>query len=288
MQKILIYGGTGLVGSRVLQLLSQNFELIAPGSSEVDLLNKEAVDENINQVKPDQILYAAGYTNVDKAEEEKTQCFGLNATAIQTIVETALKKQIPVHYLSTDYVFDGTKAEAPYLEEDEPNPLAIYAASKRAGEISVLQTSAKNSVLRLIMPYSALFTKKFDLVRLVISRIKSGEQVFGVTDQNINPIFVDDLVMAIGKILEKRASGTYHLGAANFTTPDKFIHLIANEFGFNEGLIQPQTFEEFSKTRPARRPQHSWLDTSKFRSEFGDGILHTVEDGIKIFKEQFR
>jgi dTDP-4-dehydrorhamnose reductase len=287
MQKILIYGGTGLVGSRVLELLSSNFEFIAPTSDEVDLLNEEDIKKNIEQINPEQVLYAAGYTNVDKAEEDQDLCFGLNTIAVKTISDISSNLNIPLHYLSTDYVFNGEKSDLAYTEEDEPSPLSVYAKSKRDGEVLALDSNPKNSVIRLIMPYSAVHTKKLDLVRLVLGRLKNGEKVFGVTDQNVNPIFVDDLVFAIGKILENKSSGIYHVGASSFTTPDKFLHLLAKEFNLDENLITPQSFDEFSKTRPAKRPQHSWLDTSKFNKDFGEGILHSVEDGIKLFKEQF-
>jgi len=285
-KKILLYGGTGLVGSRVAELLSDKFEIIAPTHSEVDLTNPKSIKENINQIKPDQILYAAGYTNVDKAEEETELCNKLNSGAVEIITESAKNLNSPLHYLSTDYVFDGTKEDAAYIETDTPNPLGVYAKSKRDGEDITLKISDKNSVLRLIMPYSAVYTKKLDLARTVLSRLKNKESVFGVVDQNINPIFVDDLIMAIGKILENQSNGIYHLGASSFTTPMKFIEKIAELFDLDKELIIKMDFAEFSQTRPAKRPQHSWLDTSKFINQFGSDILHTVGEGLELFKKQ--
>src|SRR5438105_2977605 len=129
-QKILLFGGSGLVGSRILQLLSERFEFIAPTHDQVDLTNSAQIQQNIAFIKPEQILYAAGYTNVDKAEEEQEMCSALNAKAVKDIAEVASSDKIPVHYLSTDYVFDGEKSNSAYTEEDEPNPLATYAKSK--------------------------------------------------------------------------------------------------------------------------------------------------------------
>lgn len=286
MQKILLYGGTGLVGSRILELLFNQFNFIAPTHQEVDLTNNAAISKNIKEVNPDQIIYAAGYTNVDKAEQEKKLCFLLNSEAVKTITETSLSLNTPFHYLSTDYVFNGKKEDAPYNEEDEPNPLSIYAKSKREGEIVTLKVSSKNSVLRLIMPYSASYERKLDLARTVLNRLRKGHQLFGVTDQKVNPIFVDDLVLAIKVLLKRGISGIYHLGASSFTTPFKFASKVAQEFDLDKNLITQITFAQFSKTRPAQRPQHSWLDTSKFEREFGEGILHTVENGLELFKQQ--
>lgn len=286
MQKILLYGGTGLVGSRILELLSKHFNFIAPTHQEVELTDSSAISANIKEVNPNQILYAAGFTNVDKAEEEQDLCFAINAQAVRIIVETANPLNIPVHYLSTDYVFNGEKEDIPYNEEDEPDPLSLYAKSKKEGEINTLNFSSKNSVIRLIMPYSAFYQKKLDLARTVLARLKNNQQVFGVVDQNVNPIFVDDSIKAVGELLKRQASGIYHLGAANFTTPFKFINLIAQMFRLDESLITPMKFADFAKTRPAKRPQHSWLDTTKFVKEFGSSILHSVEEGVEMFKRQ--
>lgn len=286
--KILLFGGTGLVGSRFIELNSKDFEIVAPEATEVDLLEEDAVRRNINEVSPRQVLYAAAYTNVDQAEKDSKLCYKLNVDAVKVILIEAKNLGIPFYYLSTDYVFDGTKKDSPYTEEDRPNPLSVYARSKYEGEQATLEASNKNSVLRLIMPYSATHTLKSDLVRTILSRLKEGNKVSGIIDQKINPIFVDDLVMAINEIIKKMTSGIYHLGASTFTTPFEFANLIADKFELDNGLIAKTTFEEFSKTRVAVRPQHSWLDASKFRKEFGENILHSVQEGLELFKKKYR
>lgn len=282
--KILLFGGTGLVGSRFQELLKDEFEIIAPTHLDVDLLNPDEIRKNINETKPDQILYAAGFTNVDKAEEEEELAYNLNSKVPKIITKTA--KGTPVIYLSTDYVFDGTKSEAPYKEEDLPNPLSTYAKSKREGEIAVLSEGNENLVLRLIMPYSAVYTKKMDLARIILNKLRNNEKVLGVSDQKINPIFVDHLSFAISKVIKAKTSGIYHLAATSFTTPLEFARLIALEFNLESNLIEQTTLEKFTKSRAAVRPKDSWLDTHKFINQFGNGILHSVEEGIKEFKSQ--
>lgn len=287
MKKVLVLGGTGLVGSRIVELLNKRFDLVYPPQSQLDVTSESQIEDSIDSIKPDQILYAAGYTNVDLAEKEKEKCFLLNTEAPKILAKIASQLNIPFHYLSTDYVFDGKKENRPYTEEDEPRPLdAVYAQSKRQGEVVTLDSSSKNSVLRLIMPFSAFYGQKMDIARLILSQLKRGEKIRGVVDQKVNPIFVDDLVMAIAKILEKKATGIYHLAAVSFTTPFEFMKEIARQFGFFEDLIGEMTFAEFRKTRPAKRSQHTWLDISKFQTEFGNGILHTIEEELRLFKIQ--
>jgi dTDP-4-dehydrorhamnose reductase len=287
MDKILLIGGTGLVGSRVLELLDKEFEFVSPSHDELDVLDPEKVKSAIEEINPSQVLYAAGFTNVDLAEEKREECFALNTKSPGYFVEVTASKNIPFYYLSTDYVFDGEKEDAPYTEEDTPNPVEQnYAQSKYEGERVVLNASQINSVLRIIMPFSAVFTKKLDLARLFVNKLKNGEKISGIYNQKINPIFVDDLVNALGEILKKRTSGIYHLAATDFTTPYDYAKTVAKVFRFDEGLIEKVDFHEYVKTRPAKRPQNTWMDTTKFRKEFGEGILHSVEEEIISFKKQ--
>lgn len=287
-EKILLFGGSGLVGSRILQLFNENFEIIAPTHFEFDVTDASFTLQNVGIIKPDQILYAAGFTAVDKAEEQSAESLQLNSMAVLWLTTACKKLDIPFHYLSTDYVFDGKKEDAAYKEDDLAQPVEqVYAISKRLGEEITLSADSRNSVLRLIMPYSAHFDKKLDLARLTISKLKAGESMNGVIDQNINPIFVDDLVYAIDKILQNHASGIYHLGATDYTTPYDYLKKIAVIFELNQELIKPWKFTDFAPTRPAKRPQHSWLDTTKFRSDFGSDIIHTIDEGLKLFKTQY-
>lgn len=288
MSKVLIYGGSGLVGSRVLELLNNDFEFIAPTHQDLDLTNFKEIEQNIHKVKPSLILYAAGFTNVDLAEEKKEECYLLNSKVVKVIAEFANSLNTPFYYLSTDYVFNGEKEDSPYSEEDEPDPLSTYGKSKREGEIATLSISSKNCVIRLIMPFRARYDKKLDIVRLTLENLKKGKKMFGIIDQNINPIFVDDLVYAIGLILKKKAFGIYHIGATTYTTPEKFLKKIAQIFKLNENLIEGVSFKEFSKTKIAKRPKNSWLEIKKFRKEFGEEILHSVDDGLNLFKKQLQ
>ena len=162
-QKILIYGGTGQIGSVAVKNLAKHFEVIAPTHKQVDVTGRQSVLKNINAVKPSQILYCAGYTDTDGARQEADKSFLLNCGAVLHIAYYAAKKKIPFHYLSTELVFNGEKSDKPYTEEDLPDPLLINGKTKRLGEIAALSTSKYNSVLRLIMCYSTYYPKKTDL-----------------------------------------------------------------------------------------------------------------------------
>lgn len=286
-EKILIFGSTGQIGSRAVELLTTKFEIIAPTHQEIDVSDRERIEEFIDQVKPTQILYCVGFTNIDRAKDFLKDAFLLNAGAVHYITQKAQSLHIPFHYLSTEVVFDGKKKGQPYTEKDFPNPLSLNGLTKRGGELVTLAASKNNSVLRLIICYSAKYSRKTDLARLALSKIKQGEKFSATLDQEINPIYVDNLICAIEVILKNHACGIYHLGATDYTTPYEFVRKITSRLNLDDSLIKPITFKEFSKGRPEKRPQHEWLDVSKFQKDFGKGILTTVDEGIESFVRSY-
>ena len=285
-QTVLVYGITGMTGQRVRDLLKEKFKIVGPPHSHLDLINKKAVQKNIEDVSPDLILYLAGITKVDEAQSNKKLAFLLNSEAVNYAAQKAAKLNIPFYYISTDAVFDGKLKNRAYTEKDKTNPISIYGKSKLAGEKAVLSLSAKNAVIRTIMIYSPYFEHKKDFARFAYESLKYKKQFSGIVDQLINPTYVDDLVNAIAAILQKRAKGIYHVAAKDFTTNYEFLRKIAKAFKFNDRLITRTTFEDFFKDKEAPRQQYSRLSTDKFRKEFGNKILHNVDEGIKAFKRQ--
>ncbi|MDO8503233.1 MAG: sugar nucleotide-binding protein [bacterium] len=287
-ERILIFGGSGLIGSRAIKLLSSNFKVVAPSHNEVDLTKPKRVLESIENINPAQILYASGFTNIDQAKEKVKDAFDLCCGAVAVITERAAKKRIPFHYLSTEIVFNGRQSKRPYNETDQTDPLSILASLKRLGELITLRESPENSIIRLVVCYSPVNHPKKDLARLALDKLKNGEAFKATTDQILNPTYADDLMGAVGEILKHRGCGIYHTGATDYTTPYEFIRKLARAFKLDENLVLPLSFEEFASTRPEPRPQHEWLDTKKFREDFGEGILHSVDEGIELFRENYQ
>lgn len=285
-EKILIYGITGMLGTRLQELLAKKFKIIGPPHSHLDLLNRRQVRENIKDVWPSQIIYTAGLTKVDHAQTHPKEAYLLNAQAVNYVCEAAKGLGIPVHYISTDAVFSGTLKKRPYRENDKPNPVSVYGKSKLAGEKKVLASSPKNSVIRTIMIYTASFPHKKDFARLAYEALKRGEKFEGITDQIINPTFVDDLVYAVEKILKARANGIFHVAATTYTTNLGFVQKITKTFKFDKNLIQKVSFDEFFKDKPASRTRYTWLDTAKFQKKFGKNILHSIDKSLFLFKKQ--
>lgn len=286
--KILVLGGSGQIGSVLIKRLAKKFKLLSPTHSKLDVTDRDAVLKYIRRTKPDQILYITGYTNTDGAREEAGKAFLLNAGAVLHTSYFASKLKIPFHYLSTELVFNGEKSSSPYTEKDAPDPVLVNGKTKQLGELATLNASKNNSVIRLIMCYSPIFENKGDLARLVVKKLSAGQEFSATDDQLINPIYVTHLVDAIGKILEKKESGIFQVGATTYTTPYKFAKMVAKALNLNESLIKPVKFKDFAKTRPEPRPKDQWLDTKKFIRTFGKGILKPVEEGILDFAKDYQ
>ena len=275
-QKILVYGITGMTGTRLAELLKSKFRIIGPPHSHLDLTNKSQVLKNIKDVAPDQIIYLAGITKVDEAQQNKKLAFLLNAQVPESIAKISVKLNIPVNYISTDAVFDGRKKGKMYREKDKTNPISVYGKSKLAGEKVILAASKQNSVIRTIMIYSSYFPNRKDFARSALEFLKNKRQFSGIIDQVINPTFVDDLVWAIVKIIEKRPGGIYHVASTDYTSNYGFVRKIAEAFKLDKTLITKTTFKEFFKDKPAPRQQYSVLSTNKFVKEFSAGVLHSI------------
>lgn len=287
-KKILIFGGSGQIGTVAVKKLGKKFKTISPTHAELDATDRNSVEKYILATKPNQILYIAGYTNTDGAREEAGKAFLLNAGAVLHITRLAAHLNIPFHYLSTELVFNGKKTNMPYTEKDIPDPLLINGKTKVLGELTTLNASKSNSVLRLIMCYSPFYERKMDLARLTAFKLKKGEVFTATVDQLVNPIYVNHLAEAISRILEEGASGIFHLGATDYTTPYEFAKKVAKALNLDETLIKPVKFADFSKTRPELRPKDQWLETKKFRKKFGEGILKSIDESIADFARDYK
>lgn len=287
MKKLLLFGGSGLVGFGIKQFLSDRYQIIAPGHAEVDVTKRDNISRIIEQIHPEIIIYAVGLTSVDKAEQEPELAYLLNTKAPAIIAKEALSFDIPFLYFSTDAVFDGIMEDRPYRETDKTNPLSVYGKSKLKGEQTVMEISDRNYVVRIIMPYSIIPPRKKNFIWIILDAFKEGKEIYGITDQVINPICINDITEAVYKLIKNRAGGIYHLGATDYVTNIEFIKKLAKIFNFNENLIREVLFEDFFQKK-APRTKFCWLDTLKFRKKFGNNILHTVDENIIFFKENWR
>jgi dTDP-4-dehydrorhamnose reductase len=276
-----VLGGSGLVGSRLLELWGDRYALIAPSHADVDVLDAHALEAFVEATPAETVVNLAAWADVDGAEAEHDnsngRVFGLNTDYPRRLAELCRVRGKYLVHVSTDYVFDGANLARPYTEDDQPNPPCWYAETKLRGEQAVLGSGASACVARIEMPFTGREHPKRDFARLCASRLRMGQTILGVIDQRITPVFLDDAVSALAQLVEARYAGIIHVAALDWTTPYLFARSIAERLGLDPDLIGADTFERFSPTRAAKRPQHPWLDVSHFVTLFGAGVLRPVE-----------
>lgn len=290
MKKVLVFGSSGLVGSRIIELNKNNPDFILPSETEVDLLNPEQLKKSVLESGAKIILNLAAFTNVGKAEEEKGDekglVYKLNSLAVKNLADICKESDKHLIQISTEYVFSGNKEEGLYKEEDKPEPVNWYGQTKYYGEQFVQNSGCQFTLVRFSMPYRANFLEKGDIARTFLKMLRNGQEIFGCVDVINTPTFIDDIAQGLKLILEKEPGGIIHLASCDSINPFSFAKLIAQKFNLDESLVKEITLEEFSKGRSAPLLKNSGLDVAKFRGMFGEGILHTVEEGVTIFKKQ--
>jgi dTDP-4-dehydrorhamnose reductase len=221
--------------------------------------------------RPDAIVNAAAYTAVDAAENDGDAAFALNATGPRVLAEACLEYGTPLVHVSTDYVFDGLKSE-PYTETDPLNPQSIYGASKAAGEMAILESGARSSIVRTSWVFAAAGQ---NFVRTMLRLAQTRDEIGVVVDQRGRPTWVSDLAGACRALAERliendrAAEGIFHFAneeEASWADLAAAVFEEARARGWKAASVKRITTSEFPTL--AQRPKNSRLDTSKFASLF--------------------
>ncbi len=284
-QKIIGLGLNGLVGSRITELLGDQYDFISLSrSTGIDITNPESLTILKNYTDAKFVLQLSAKADVDACEKDKEQgeegeAWKINVEGTKNVAVICRELGKKIIYISTDFVFDGKKEKGDsYSEEDIPNPINWYSKTKYEGEKRVEESGAPYIVLRLAFPYRACFEPKKDFVRAIIDALKNGNQIKGVTDQIFCPTLIDDIAYALDSLVKNDATGIYHAVGSESLTPYEASMKIAENFGFDKGLITQITRDEFFKDR-APRPFNLQLRNAKIEQlgvkmkGFSEGLI---------------
>lgn len=248
-------------------------KLISVGRPELDLTEPGSAAAAVRRIAPDVVISAAAYTAVDKAEEEPDLADRVNGEAPGELAAAAGEIDAPIIHLSTDYVFDGRKAE-PYQEEDTVGPLGAYGRSKLLGEERVRAVNPQHMILRTAWVYSP-FGKNF--VKTMMKLAESGEDVNVVADQHGSPTSALDVADGLLTVLANWSGGcrsglgeTFHLagtGATDWCGFAAHIFKTCARLGLPSATARPITTAEYQTK--AARPANSRLNSSRFHERFG-------------------
>ncbi|MDP2637741.1 MAG: SDR family oxidoreductase [Candidatus Levybacteria bacterium] len=284
--KILGTGLTGLVGSRLVELLGDKYEFEnLSRSTGVDIVNKENVLEKIKSSDAQIVLHMAAKTDVDGCEKDKTlgeagEAWKINVEGTRNVADACLETNKKLIYISTDFVFDGEKNI--YVEDDIPNPINWYGATKYEGEKIVKVLETPWIIARIAYPYRANFPK-VDFARAILKRLKEGFPVMAVVDHIFTPTLIDDIALGIEDLIQNNGNGIFHVVGSQSLSPYDACFTIAKEFNLDDSRIAEVTRTEFFNNR-ACRPFQLALKNDRIAKL---GIkMHTFEEGIREIKKQ--
>lgn len=269
MGPILVTGGSGQIGGALAQLAGTDIEIVAPGRDMLDLADPKALAAMVDARPWAAVVNCAAYTAVDKAESEVVTAWTVNALAPAALAAASAAADIPILQVSTDYVFNGTKA-APYDEDDPVAPLGVYGASKLGGELAVRSANPRHIVLRTAWVVSATGN---NFVKTMLRLGAERPQLRVVADQKGCPTSADDIARAIltilGRIGEGRY-GTYHFvnaGEASWHDLAEAVFARAATHGLTAPSVEPIATRDYPT--PAARPANSRLTTARIARDFG-------------------
>ena len=284
--KIFTIGGSGLVGSRIVELLQKKYTIDDLSLTKgVDITNPVSLNKIKNDKEHELVLHLAAKADVegcelDKAAGEQGAAYRINVGGTKNVAEACKAAGKKMLYISTDFVFDGTK-ELPYKykENDIPNPVNWYAMTKYKGEEAVQDAGIPYAILRIAYPFRKdEFPMKKDFVHAIMGRLANNQPVTAVVDHVMTPTYIDDIAEAIDAIISHNATGIYHVVGSQSLTPYDAFMAMAAQFGYNKSLISKITREEFFKGK-APRPFNLSINNDKIKQL---GVtMKTFEEGLK-------
>ena len=264
--KVLITGANGQLGRSLQKAFdAQGLDYIALSRANLDITNLTQVKENIKSIKPDVVINAAAYTNVEQAELEPQKAFSINETAVRNLAIVAREISSKFVHFSTDYVFSGAN-EKPWKIGDEVKPLSVYGRSKLAGEIAAMKEFSENSLIIrtawLYSPFGNNFYKT--ILKLALS---NRDPINVVNDQFGQPTNAEDLSnLLLSALVSNVPPGVYHGSNSGVTTWHEFAVEIFKLAGSDIDRVKAISSKNY-KTM-ASRPEYSALDNSKW-ADFG-------------------
>ena len=253
------------------------FDVVACARRDLDVSDREAVVQVVDAARPDVIVHLAAYTAVDRAEQEAPACYAVNADGTGFLSAAAASSGAHLVAVSTDYVFDGEKGSA-YLEDDPTNPLNVYGASKRAGELCC---GDADTVVRTSW---VMGVRGKNVLHAIAERAASGQSVRFVDDQIGTVTLAADLARALVTLVRARPGGCWHVANSGTTTWFNVARFAGDVLGRGDDFATAIRSDQLSPAPLARRPRRSDLSTHRWETqwhalpEWSDGVRRLLRD----------
>jgi len=275
--RVVITGAKGQLGRSLRAAFAGNELLL------IDLPQHSVADRGIIPViadfGPDLVIHGAAITDVDGCEKDPPTAYRVNALGTRNVALACQRLGAPMLYVSTDYVFDGTRDE-PYLEYDEPNPTSVYAKSKLAGEEFVRDLLSRFYIVRTAWLYGL---RGLNFVEKMLKLAEEGGNVFVVANEFGSPTYAPDLAEAIARLIQHPLYGIYHLVNEGSCSRYEFAELVLELAGKNDVSLRPTTFY----ARAARVPRQAVLRNFCAATQLGIS-MRPWEEALSAYCEERR
>jgi dTDP-4-dehydrorhamnose reductase len=293
MKRMMIIGGSGLLGSHLVNRAKNEYEVVATfnghsieiekaRSIPLDITDQEETENMVNQEKPDFIILSAAQRNVDFCEKNPEIANKVNIEGARNVAKAAEIIQTKLVYLSTDLVFDGEKES--YLEGDDTNPINHYGMTKLGGEIEVQDACGDYAIARVSVLYDwNLYEHNTNFIAWILDNLKKGKPLALFTDQFRNATYVKNACDALIAICKKDEKGIFHVAGKRCVDRHYMGKKVAEIFDFDFDLITTTTSEE--SDWQAKRPKKCCLVPDKMENVLGVKSI-SLEEGLLAMKTE--
>lgn len=259
--RVLVTGANGQLGYDVVQHLNElGIEHLGVDRNVLDITNQDAVSKILTSYGPDVVIHCAAYTAVDKAENDRENCYAVNVLGTRYIAEVCQNIDAKMVYISTDYVFDGEGIE-PFKETDQPNPINYYGQTKYEGELEVQKLLQKYYIVRISWVFG---NHGSNFVKTMLRLGKEKKEVSVVCDQIGSPTYTPDLAKLLVEMIQTDKYGIYHATNEGYCSWYEFACEIFKQAGMDV-KVKPIRTSQYPTL--ARRPLNSRISKQKLDNQ---------------------
>lgn len=250
--KVLVTGANGQLGKDLVATLAASHDVRKCGHDDLDVTNADAIRNEIAKRCPDVVINCAAWTDVDGCESDPMRAFAVNGVGPLNLTAALNEFGGRLVQISTDYVFDGKK-DGPYFEDDEPNPLSVYGASKLYGETVCRPTDT------IIRTSTLIGLHRSNILSKILDQLATQETVRVVEDQRSCPTFTQDLAPTIRLFVEDHYPGVFHITNNGVASRYEFACAVAQTIGVDPARVVPIQTIDTELVNSAPRPTNSAL-----------------------------
>lgn len=261
--RIVVTGGRGLLGRPLVRRLAARHDVTAVDVEDLDVTDADAVAHEFSRVRPELVVNLAAWTDVDACESDEPRAMRVNGGGAANVAAACRATGAALMHVSTDYVFDGRKSDA-WTESDPTGPLSVYGRSKLAAEEHVRASGVRWTIVRAQSLYGA---GKKSFPDAIVARARSGQPVRVVTDQRVQPTWVEDFADALVRLADCGATGTFHVANSGSCTWWECARATLDMSGLQH--VEVGAILAADLARPAPRPSNSVFDCSRYERATG-------------------